>query len=166
VQHSLRPRLAVIAPTMAEAVRGAGGWLFDQVMAGWDVTVLTADHGDADDRPVHILGARAVNLAAVFAKPMQISCLAAVAVCADLYDRDERVREMVLDAQQHGGTEVRFWDDDEQNSIDGPVGHRLSVAARAFKAQALAAADVPSAPDDRIERFRGAASARSLMPVR
>jgi hypothetical protein len=42
LRHSLRPRLAVLAPCISEAVRSAGGWLFDQVMAGWDVTVLTA----------------------------------------------------------------------------------------------------------------------------
>ena len=34
VRHSLKPRMAVIAPTAAEAVRSAGGWLFDQVLAG------------------------------------------------------------------------------------------------------------------------------------
>jgi len=32
-QHSLRPRLAAIAPSAAEVVRFAGGWLFDQVPA-------------------------------------------------------------------------------------------------------------------------------------
>jgi hypothetical protein len=57
VPYSLRARLTVIASSLAEVVRYAGGWLFDQAMAGWDVAVLTADH--ADPRPLRILGARA-----------------------------------------------------------------------------------------------------------
>jgi hypothetical protein len=57
VRHSLRPRLTAIAPSAAEAVQYAGGWLFDQVMAGWDVTVITVE--DDDPRPLDILGVRA-----------------------------------------------------------------------------------------------------------
>jgi hypothetical protein len=33
---------------MADAVRFAGGWLFDQAMEGWDVTVLTPDHAGTE----------------------------------------------------------------------------------------------------------------------
>jgi hypothetical protein len=62
-----------MAPTMVGVVRSAGGWLFDQVMAGWDVTVLTTD--DADARPAHILGARAGDLEAVLARRVRGSCL-------------------------------------------------------------------------------------------
>ncbi len=43
----------------------AGGWLFDQVMAGWDVTVITVD--SSDPRPLRILGVRAGVLDAVLA---------------------------------------------------------------------------------------------------
>ena len=35
--HIVRYRLDVVAPSVAEAVRAAGGWMFDRVMAGWDV---------------------------------------------------------------------------------------------------------------------------------
>src|SRR5579859_5475541 len=56
VRHSLRPRLVAIAPTTGEAVRCAGGWLFDQGLAGWDVTVITPEL--ADRRPLRILGVR------------------------------------------------------------------------------------------------------------
>src|ERR1700688_3322744 len=55
IQHSLRPRLAVLAPSVVEVVRSAGGWLFDRAMAGWNVTVITSDHSDS--RPLQILGA-------------------------------------------------------------------------------------------------------------
>ncbi len=36
----MRYRLDVIAPSVIDAVQFTGGWLFDRVMAGWDVTVL------------------------------------------------------------------------------------------------------------------------------
>src|ERR1700722_20510717 len=67
VRHSLRPRLTAIAPSAAEAVQYAGGWLFDQVMAGWDVTVIAAE--DDDPRPLDILGVGARTLQAVSAAP-------------------------------------------------------------------------------------------------
>ena len=51
----MRYRLDVVAPTVLDAVQFAGGWIFDRVMAGWDVTVLIAD--GADVRPLEILGA-------------------------------------------------------------------------------------------------------------
>jgi hypothetical protein len=136
-------------------VRSAGGWLFDQVMAGWDVTVMTPDHGDS--RPLEILGARARDLETMLALPVLGPCLQAVAVRADLYESDARVRKMVLTAFDEGQAEIRFWGDswpEDLNAGSGPVAHRLSVAARAFKAQALAAAAVPVDAADVVEVFR------------
>src|SRR5271163_4270691 len=83
VRHSLRPRMTAIAPSAAEAVQYAGGWLFDQVMAGWDVTVITAD--DGDPRPLDILGVRARGFDAVFAAPVLGRSLRAIALSTDLY---------------------------------------------------------------------------------
>ena len=98
MRDSLRPRLTAIAPSAAEAVRYAGGWLFDQVMAGWDVTVVTDD--DGDPRPLDILGVRARNLDAVCAAPMLGPCLRAIALRTDLYHDDERVRRLVGELMQ------------------------------------------------------------------
>ncbi|WP_343575423.1 hypothetical protein [Mycobacterium sp.] len=50
----MRYRLDVVAADVADVVTFAGGWLFDRAMAGWDVTVLVADH--VDERPLRILG--------------------------------------------------------------------------------------------------------------
>jgi hypothetical protein len=155
VRDSLRPRLTAIAPSAAEAVGYAGGWLFDQVMAGWDVTVVTDD--DGDPRPLDILGVRARNLDAVLAAPMLGPCLRAIALRTDLYHDDERVRRLVLAAAESGRAEIRLWGEGWPADFDGsgdPVSHRLSLAARAFKAQALAAADLTGAPTQETEAFR------------
>ena len=139
-------------------VRYAGGWLFDQVMAGWDVTVLTRDQADA--RPLRILGARSADLEGVLARRVRGSCLQAIAVRADLYESDPLVRRMVRQARDGGMTDVRLWGEAWPASLDRtacPVQHhRLSVAARAFKAQALAAAAIPAGPGQDIEVFRRA----------
>ena len=152
--HSLRPRLAVIAPSVVEAVRFAGGWLFDQVMAGWDVTVLTA--GEADARPAQILGARVADLEAILARRVRGSCLQGIVVRAELYASDARVRRMVDEARE-SLAEVRLWGEGWPAELDGaagPVRYQLSVAARAFKAQALAAAAIPADPAQNTEEFR------------
>ncbi len=145
----------MIAPSMAEVVRSAGGWLFDQVMAGWDVTVLTADQ--TNSRPLRILGVRAADLESSLASPAPGPSPQAIAVRADLYGSDERVRQLVLNAVWDGQAEVRLWGDGCTPDFDGkadPVSHRLSVAARAFKAQALAAAAAPADPGQVTEIFR------------
>ena len=155
MRHSLRPRLTAIAPSTAEAVRSAGGWLFDQVLAGWDVTVVAVDMGDP--RPLEILGVRARELDVIYEVPILGPCLQSVAVRADLYHADERVRRFVLAAAEAGGTEVRLWGDVWPEDFDGgadSVSHRLSLAARAFKAQAMAAADLCGEPTADTEVFR------------
>ena len=153
--------MTAIAPSAAEAVQYAGGWLFDQVLAGWDVTVATAEAGDP--RPLDILGVTARDFDEVFAAPLLGPRLRAIALRADLYRDDERVRRLVLAAAESGRAEirlwgeVRLWGDICQADFDGsgdPVSHRLSLAARAFKAQALAAADLPDAPLAETEVFR------------
>ena len=57
---------------------------------------------------------------------------------------DARVREHVLNALDQGATEVTLWGEGLPAELDESVDsvqHRLSAAARAFKAQALAAAN-------------------------
>lgn len=135
----------------------AGGWLFDQVMAGWDVTVITADGGDS--RPLRILGVRSRDLDILLALPLAGPCLKAIALRTDLYDTDERVRRMVQAAVAVGRADIRLWGDcwpADFGSRSAPVSHQLSMAAMAFKAQALAAAAVPAAPPADTELFQRA----------
>jgi hypothetical protein len=144
----MRYRLDVVAGSVVDVVRFAGGWLFDRAMAGWDVSVLLthlADHPDG--RPLQILGVRIVDLEDALAsfesgaesrpRPQ------ALAAAADLLGCDPRVRQGVLQALDHGVTEVTLWGESWPAELDDSVGlvqHRLSAAARTFKAKALDAA--------------------------
>jgi hypothetical protein len=137
----MRYRLDVVAPTVLDAVRFAGGWIYDRVMAGWDVTVLIG--GDEDVRPLEILGAEVRDLETVLASWEDRLHPQTVAVAADLFDSDSRVHQHVLNALEQGATEVTLWGERPPAELDSTVDsvqHQLSAAARAFKAQALAAA--------------------------
>jgi hypothetical protein len=137
----MRYRLDVVAANAADAVRFAGGWMYDRVMAGWDVTVLLADR--TDERPLHILGVATSDLESALALWEERPHPQTVAVAADLFASDERVRRGVLGALEQGLTEVTLWGDTcpaELHDSVGPVAHQLSAAARAFKSQALTAA--------------------------
>jgi hypothetical protein len=151
----MRYRLDVVAPTVLDAVRFAGGWVYDRVMAGWDVTILVGDDGDV--RPLEILGAEVRDLESVLASWEERPHPQTVAVAADLFDRDARVRQGVLEALEQGATEVTLWGEGLPAELDDSVDsvqHRLSSAARAFKAQALAAANAPDAAVGNTEIFR------------
>lgn len=162
----LRHRLVVVAPTVAEVVQSAGGWLFDQMVAGWDVLVLTADRGD--ERPLRILGATAVGLESALASPLRGPQPQAVAVAAALYRTDPRIRARLDAAFDAGLVDVRVWDHrDSPGPDDDPAAmpYTPSAAARAFKRQALVAAAVPTDTCAAPEVFHGLASARSLATV-
>ncbi|WP_292974714.1 hypothetical protein [Mycobacterium sp.] len=151
----MRYRLDVVAAGVADVVRFAGGWLFDRTMAGWDVTVLVADH--PDERPLRILGAQILDLEYALASAGQRPPPQTLAVAADLFDCDSRVREGVLQALDQGATEVTLWGQSWPAELDDSVGlveHRLSAAAQAFKAYALTAAGISAAPIGPIETFR------------
>jgi hypothetical protein len=138
----MRYRLDVVAPTVLDAVIFAGGWVYDRVMAGWDVTVLIA--GDEDVRPLEILGAEVRDLESALQGWQDRPHPQTIAVAADLFDRDSRVRKGVLSALEQGATEVTLWGEGLPAELDESVDsvqHHLSAAARAFKGQALAAAN-------------------------
>lgn len=151
----MRYRLDVVATGVVDVVGFAGGWLFDRAMAGWDVTVLVADH--PDPRPLQILGARVLDLEDVLATMESRPRPQALAAAADLFGCDARVRQGVLQALDHGVTEVTLWGEDWPAELDESVGlvqHRLSMAAQIFKSQALAAAAVPHGSIGHTETFR------------
>ncbi|PJE13174.1 hypothetical protein [Mycobacterium sp.] len=160
----MRYRLDVVASSVVDVVQFAGGWLFDRSMAGWDVTVLLTD--DPDDRPLHILGAKTLDLESVLASVGTRPRPQALAAAADLLGSDPRVRTGVLQALDHGVTEVTLWGTTWPAELDDSVGrvqHRLSLAAQTFKDKALAAAAVPVDSVGPVETFRsGLMASRSV----
>ncbi|MFF7939753.1 hypothetical protein ACFZC5_08590 [Nocardia gamkensis] len=154
-RHPLRYRLAVVAPSATEVIRHAGGWLFDRTTAGWEVTVLVADH--ANVRPLRILGATVLDLEQSLTTPVHDTWPTAVAVAAQTYRSDDRVRAGVLDCLDRGLTEVALWGVDLPAELEHRVDHaqhRMSVAARAFKSCALTAAGLPAEAVGASEAFR------------
>lgn len=133
-----RYQLDVIGVHVADVVESAGGWLFDRVMAGWEVRVAVADTGEL--AALHILGVQPVALSAVFASgPAPTALAVAGAVCGD----DDRVRDALAASVRSARTEVTIWGDVWLPSVGRPgaaVRHELSAAARVFKAQAAFAA--------------------------
>lgn len=151
----MRYRLDVVAASVADVVTCAGGWLCDRVMAGWDVTVLVGGHDDL--RPIHVLGADTLNLESALAMWAHRPRPHTLAVSMDLVASDSRIRRGVLEALDHGTTEVTLWGENwpaELNRTIGCVEHRLSAAARAFKAQALGALPRPAGSVGSAETFR------------
>jgi hypothetical protein len=150
--------MVAFATCTSDVVRVAGGWLCDQVLAGWDATAVTMDH--ADQRSLRILGVRGFDFEKAMSRPTGGGCLQAIVVDSEIYQADERVRRMVRGAAEAGRTDIRIWGD-VPDDFDGAglITHRLSAAARAFKAQALAA----DSADPRLvdtEEFRRAALRR------
>jgi hypothetical protein len=146
----LRYRLDVVAGNAVDVVRSAGGWLYDRVMAGWEVTVLLA--GDCDTRPLRILGVQALDLGTAFVSTGSPS--QSLAVSAEVLTADPYVREKVLKALDHRRTEVAIWGDGLPLSVNREmtrVQHMLSAAARVFKGYALAAAGFSDEPVDPTE---------------
>jgi hypothetical protein len=148
--EGLRYRLDVVAGSAVDVVRSAGGWLYDRVMAGWEVTVLLTDAGDT--RSLRILGLQALDLGSAFVSTGSPS--QSLAVSAEVLTNDAYVREKVLKALDHRRTEVAVWGEGLPLSVNRemtPVQHVLSAAARVFKGHALAAAGIPDEPVDPTE---------------
>jgi hypothetical protein len=151
-------QLDVTALDVGDVVRSAGGWLFDRAMAGWDVTVVLARADDV--RPLEVLG-----LSTHRREPDDDSSAPprtlALAVSSGMVATDPQLRDDVLRALKRGLTEVTLWGDSWQGGLDSgatPVEHVLSGAARAFKAQALAALGATD-PVGPIETFRNRSTA-------
>jgi hypothetical protein len=149
-------RIAVFAPNVPDLVTAAGGWLYDQAAAGWRVTVHAADV--ADHRPLTILGAEVVNSQAPMANEPDNSSPQIIAFAAESYRRDAWVRQSVQEMPNNGITHIMMWGDTppaETKRLLNPVEHRLSIAARAFKAHARVAADAVSDEVSFTEMLRG-----------
>lgn len=148
--------LVVLGMDESEVVCAAGGLIYDWSLGGWDVTVHLA--ASRDGRSLRILGAKAEPLTSaerLCIDPLQPD---AVIVSSLLYQQNHSVREYVAEALLCSYTATAMLGDDwpvglGQNA--GPVAHRLSPAARAFKFHAMLAAEVPPTRLGLMETFRG-----------
>jgi hypothetical protein len=146
-----RYRLWVLSPVPDDAVRFAGGLIFDKVASGWDVVVLLPN-GD-DSMPLRILGATVGDLDDhAFVESLD----SATALVAPADGGDERTRSLTGSALTDSRTEVVFWGGTPSalnihsfNTID----YRMSTAARAYKTHALAAAGFDTEPGVFVETF-------------
>jgi hypothetical protein len=148
-RQARRYRVAVVADSVADAVRAAGGSIVDRSLSGWDVTVFAGDPSDGQVSPVRILGAQA--------RPLEDLVGSAspdvVIVSAAVRERDARVGEFVDSVLEAGGVPVVVWDPEP---APGGMNLRMSSAARVFKTRALAAAGVLGGPVGVVEHFRRA----------
>jgi hypothetical protein len=140
---AVKYRLDVVASSPADVVCSVGGWLYDRVRAGWGVSVLLPHQ--CDTRPLQILGVQAADLDSHLSAA-SIGCPArGLAVSADMFASDIRIRHEVLNALDRWMTEVTLWHDGWPLAVGHrttTVQHVLSAAARAFKRHALTAAGV------------------------
>ncbi|OBG60409.1 MULTISPECIES: hypothetical protein [unclassified Mycobacterium] len=142
----LRYRLDVIAASARDVVQSAGGWLYDRAMAGWRVTVLLPD--GSDTRSLRILGVQALDVEEYFATRDPAATSESLAVSAEAFAADARVREQVLESLDDRMTEVALWGQAPTGwplRVDRGVAraqYRLSAAALRFKGHALAAAGI------------------------
>ncbi|CAN5694588.1 hypothetical protein BH10ACT9_BH10ACT9_00550 [soil metagenome] len=139
-----RYRLVVLATSVGDVVSSAGGRLADRALAGWDIDVLVAQSGfdAADVRALQILGATVGDLAQAVEPSADLRPVAAVAVAAELFTADLRVRDRVLHAYDRNIAEVTVWGADIPAELSARflgVEHVLSAAARTFKQYSLAA---------------------------
>ena len=141
---SIKYRLDVVAANPADVVGSVGGWLCDRVRAGWDVHVLLPQR--CDSRPLQILGMQVADLDWQILSTSTECAARGLAVSADIFAADARIRQEVLTALDRWMTEVMLWHDDWPLAVGHrttTVQHVLSGAARAFKHHALAAAGIP-----------------------
>jgi hypothetical protein len=141
-----RYRLFVAISDVGELVASAGGWICDRIQAGWDVSVAVTEPHNL--RPLQILGITNVVTDQEFESLSDRGEVAAIAFAAEAFDRDELLRLRVLKALDQGPTEINIWGTTLPFGLEGRVHrlqHRLSIASRAFKAHAVAAASIPGA---------------------
>jgi hypothetical protein len=135
-------RIDVLALSVPDVVRSAGGWLFDRVQAGWTVTVMLTEPGDI--RPLQILGLSIVCADVEVGSTSDVVRL--LATSTDVFGNGVGVPDDITSALDRGDAELTLWGDVLPLRLRRhakATQYRLSAAARAFKSQALLAASLP-----------------------
>ncbi|MCZ8377336.1 hypothetical protein O6P37_00525 [Mycobacterium sp. CPCC 205372] len=152
--ESCRYTLDVLAIDATEAVRAAGGLIYDRVREGWAVRVFTLD--GSDGRPLRILGAQGSeyeDITALALSPRRT----ALALSSAVVSRDDEIYMNTLKRLRRGRAEVILWGDppSEMKHHLIAIEHRLTSAAAAFKASAREACADALIVSDHTERFHG-----------
>lgn len=143
--------MGVLAQSISDAVRCAGGLMFDRAAAGWDVTVYPPD--DACPRAIQILGAKCGDLESLFSKDASLPTV--LIVTASLH-ANRRVEAFVAAALSLDSVKVLFTgvDSPRDGALDDAGIYTLGHAAHAFKTCAAEAAGLRPAAVSRSENFR------------
>lgn len=155
-RRDTRYRLAVIAANPAEVVESCGGWLFDQAMAGWDVSVHVLD-GGTSTVPLEILGTRVFDLRYSLAHRASAKWPRSLAISANLCNANEMIRLRAAAAIKSRRSDIWLCGNEypvELEVASAPAEHRVSNAALAFKARALQAAGLPGDLVETVEYLR------------
>ena len=158
VISSTRYQLCVVAHDVGELVDLAGGWMCDRTLAGWDVSVALSEPHDL--RPLQILGVTTLLTHQRFTSINDGGATTSIAVAPGILENNDHIRAVVLQALDQPATEVTVWGPGPSipSDLHGQLArrqHRLSGAARAFKAHALAAAAIPDAAINATEHMYG-----------
>jgi hypothetical protein len=142
-------RLNVIGADAADVVQSVGGWLYDQIAAGWHVNVSLAQPGD--ERALTILGVGDVTTGVSLGNEPT-----SLAVSSQILSHDDALLGELLAILADGLGNVTVWDSTRLAEIDGRlsrVERRMSPAAQVFKAHAVWAVTGSMAVVEDVERW-------------
>ncbi len=154
--RATRHRLMVLGADESEVVSAAGGLIYDWSLAGWDIEVHLA--ASRDDRPLRILGAKTKPLTSPDSLRSDPLWPDAIIASSRLYHQNRSVRDYFTEASRRNYAATAVLGADWPTGLGHGVvqaEHRLSPAARAFKLQAMLAAQLDPAAQDSAEIFRG-----------
>lgn len=138
-------RIDVVTDSVSEAVRHAGGLMFDCRRAGWKVVVVTDDAGHS--RALDILGVSLESALDAQNRSPEMERENRTVLSAMSATTTARERDPLLGQRN----QRLLWGqppDDEWTRFRHPAPHALSPAARVFKAQALYSAGLALSAED------------------
>lgn len=163
--YATRHRMAIFAGNAADIVGFAGGLIFDRVGAGWDVKIQLASVTPEDERSLRILGIQSRMHSVGFDTSPWPDVLL---MSADVYSGQIQARRMFNTAARKQHAEVVMWGGGWPDELDpgiGTVEHRLSTAARAFKAYAMVAAGLDATVQPAEQFLSGKRRYRTAAPL-
>lgn len=147
-------RVVVLGASARDVVQAAGGLIFDRIRSGWEAVAMLPD--SSDERPLRILGAKAIRADGEDAQQVMTEVPHALVVSADLLCENTSIGQWIHNSLNPSLTALWVWDLStvRQPNVAALTKHHLSSAARIFKTAALRAASVPVERCAHTEIFR------------